>query len=283
MIKKALVVAMAVSLAILSGCSQKAVTLENGYENEINGQLTLNELKDQRPVAVVTGTGTDIDADIIYEYSINKETTNTALIKNWKDIKSSGDIKPITPTEEQIIAEWDALAVESGEPSTLPYIDTVKTDKLDGKSVQLAIKNQGFSETYNDYYSGPHFTFDGKSPEYDPLPENARDISTGLRSFSYDSQTGAYISDKTEYANIILQETVLLDKEEPVGYFNLCDSNRNAWLFRDGMAIPLTWTKLNDVSHTDYYDLEGKKAVLKPGKTYISLIPDRDWANIAIK
>ncbi len=47
----------------------------------------------------------------------------------------------------------------------------------------------------------------------------------------------------------------------------------DAWLFRDGVMVPCTWRRPQDGGLIQYYDAADKLVPLKPGQTWIELVP----------
>ena len=49
-----------------------------------------------------------------------------------------------------------------------------------------------------------------------------------------------------------------------------------------GQAIPISWEKDGEFGVTRYYDLEHNEIVLNQGKTWVCIIPTRDFDKIEI-
>ncbi len=65
--------------------------------------------------------------------------------------------------------------------------------------------------------------------------------------------------------------------------FHSIDYNRDGYYITNGKAIPITWSKEDELSPTKYYDMDGKEITLNTGRTYVALVPDDIWKNLEIK
>lgn len=256
---------------------------KTSYKSETTGMEIPNELSGQRPVAVLTEQD-NIEADILYEFASASGTSKLAVIKDWGDIQGMACAGEGFDTARQIIPEWNALFItdRAQEETEIPYIDTLDMDTADGSGISSLVGLENVSTEYNEYRINNGFEYDKKMPKSSGSV-SCKEVKAGDAVFTYDDKKKTYSSPSAgEFSNIILQDAIYLYMEEKP-YFNLCDTNRDAWLIRNGIAIPLTWTKLNDMSGTGFYDNDGNKASLAPGKTYIGIISDQDWGNIDLR
>ena len=66
-------------------------------------------------------------------------------------------------------------------------------------------------------------------------------------------------------------------------YFHSVDSNRDGYYITNGKAIPVTWSKIDDMNPTRYYDMDGNEIKINTGKTYVALVPEGDWGDLKIE
>ena len=164
------------------------------------------------------------------------------------------------------------------------------------------------SRTYNEYYNGgPHYQFvssdseindlsgapsvkdctrvelpfkhNGSKLEYDPASQRYMYSEYGMKHTdpgNNDEQLG--------FTNVLLQNARYV-KFDDNGYmmFHAIDYQRDGWFITQGKAIPITWSKEDEVSPTRYYDKDGNEIVLNTGKTYVALIPDDKWGGLAVE
>ena len=164
------------------------------------------------------------------------------------------------------------------------------------------------SRTYNEYYNGgPHYQFvssdseindlsgapsvkdctrvelpfkhNGSKLEYDPASQRYMYSEYGMKHTdpgNNDEQLG--------FTNVLLQNARYV-KFDDNGYmmFHAIDYQRDGWFITQGKAIPVTWSKEDEVSPTRYYDMDGNEIVLNTGKTYVALIPDDKWSGLTVE
>ncbi|MCR4924594.1 MAG: DUF3048 domain-containing protein [Lachnospiraceae bacterium] len=166
--------------------------------------------------------------------------------------------------------------------------------------------SKGYSKTYNDYYPGEHYEF---APDSDPTDlskdsksKDATHIQLPFKHnkpfFDYDEAEGVYKyseygsahvdpgndNKQLAFTNILLQNSRYV-KFDDNGYmmFHSIDFNRDGYYITGGKAIPITWSKDDELTPTKYYDMDGEMIKLNTGKTYVALIPDDIWSNLEIK
>ena len=116
-----------------AGASASTQAAANGeipagmYLSELTGEPISDELKNQRPVAVMVDNektallhyGTD-ESDIVYEMmnsTLNKRITRLmCIIKDWGKIEQLGSIRSTRPTNIILAAEYDAVLCHDGGP-----------------------------------------------------------------------------------------------------------------------------------------------------------------------
>ncbi|MCR5688427.1 MAG: DUF3048 domain-containing protein [Lachnospiraceae bacterium] len=181
------------------------------------------------------------------------------------------------------------------------YICTGDLDKnFDSKS--------NVSRTYNEYYNGgPHYQFVKSDSEINdlsgaPSVKDCTKIELPFKhngsKLEYDPATSRYMyseygqkhtdpgnnNEQLGFTNVLLQNTRYV-KFDDNGYmmFHAIDFQRDGWFITQGKAIPITWSKEDEVTPTRYYDKDGNEIVLNTGKTYVALIPDDKWGGLSVE
>ena len=158
------------------------------YFSELTGEPISEELKDQRPIAVMVDNektalphyGTS-EADVVYELMNSTQndriTRLMCLVKDWGEIEQLGSIRSTRPTNIMLAAEWNAVLCHDGGPY---YND------------------QYFSQPWAAHFSGTFSRINnGKSKEFTEYI-----VSGDLESnFSDYSGTAGYETTYNEYAN----------------------------------------------------------------------------------
>lgn len=163
---------------------------EGMYRSELTNELIDEELKDQRPIAVMVDNESIAlphyglsEADVVYEMmnsTMNGRITRfMVLVKDWENIKQLGSIRSVRPTNIILSAEWNAVLCHDGGPF---YIDEYLAEPSvnhfsgtfsrvnNGKSreyteyilpgdLEKNFKNSDVDREYNSYYEGEHFQF----------------------------------------------------------------------------------------------------------------------------
>ena len=73
-----------------------------------------------------------------------------------------------------------------------------------------------------------------------------------------------------------------LDKNGYMMYYPT-DSNREGYYITNGKGIKVTWTKVDDLNPTRYYDSDGNEIQINVGKTYIAYVSSDEWDSVVIK
>ncbi len=58
------------------------------------------------------------------------------------------------------------------------------------------------------------------------------------------------------------------------------DEKREGWYVTNGKAIKVTWSKLDDMNPTRYFDENGEEIKINVGKTYVAIMPSTDFGDI---
>lgn len=281
------------------------------------------------------------DADIVYELmnstANGRVTRLMAVLKDWQNIEQMGSIRSARPTNFMLAAEYDAILLHDGGPFYIDeYVARPYTNNLsggfarfsNGKATEFTeyitaqdyknpstgksfqgllgrIGKAGFGSDYNEYYTGPVFTF--SDVEIDlaayanasaaseialPFPHNSSRLSYREETGTYDySEYGAPHIDAldqsvTTFKNVILQscDFTLLDKNGYMIYDLLTSTTHDGYYITDGKAIPITWSKTEEAAPTSYINAEtGEALVLNTGKTYVALVPSDVWDQLSIQ
>ncbi|MBQ9306181.1 DUF3048 C-terminal domain-containing protein, partial [Butyrivibrio sp.] len=64
--------------------------------------------------------------------------------------------------------------------------------------------------------------------------------------------------------------------------YNCIDTNQPGLYATKGKITDIVWTKTTETEITRYYDENGNELTMNTGKTYIALIPDDTWDQLAI-
>lgn len=163
---------------------------EGFYRSELTNELISEELKDQRPIAVMVDNEKTAlphygltQADVVYELmnsTKNGEITRfMALVKDWDAIVQFGSVRSLRPTNILLANEWNAIICHDGGPfHNDPYLALPATDNISGYfgrvnngkprefteyvltgEIAKYTERLGIGTTYNEYYEGPHYVF----------------------------------------------------------------------------------------------------------------------------
>ena len=166
--------------------------------------------------------------------------------------------------------------------------------------------NKGYSRTYNDYYPGEHYQFASEKEPVDLSKDSKSIDATHIQLpyrhnkpyLDYDAESGTYLyseygqkhtdpgndNKQLAFKNLLLQNARYVEFDSN-GYmmFHSIDFNRDGYYITNGKAIPITWSKEDELTPTRYYDMNGDMITLNTGTTYVALIPDDIWSGLEIK
>lgn len=168
---------------------------EGMYFSELTGEPISEEIKNQRPIAVMVDNektalphyGTS-EADVVYELMNSTQndriTRLMCLVKDWGEIEQLGSIRSTRPTNIMLAAEWNAVLCHDGGPyyndqyfsqpwaahfsGTFSRINNGKSKEFTEYIVSGDLENNfsdysgtaGYETTYNEYANeGEHFNF----------------------------------------------------------------------------------------------------------------------------
>lgn len=163
---------------------------EGYYRSELTNEIISEELKDQRPIAVMVDNEKTAlphygltQADVVYELmnsTKNGEITRfMALVKDWDAIVQFGSVRSLRPTNILLANEWNAIICHDGGPfHNDAYLKLPATDNISGYfgrvnngkprefteyvltgEIAKYTERLGIGTTYNEYYEGPHYQF----------------------------------------------------------------------------------------------------------------------------
>ena len=169
---------------------EEIVVPEGFYRSELTNEIISEELKDQRPIAVMVDNESIAlphygltQADVVYELmnsTANDEITRfMCLVKDWDAIEQFGSVRSLRPTNILLANEWNAIICHDGGPyHNDAYLKLPATDNISGYFGRVNNgKPREFTEyiltgeiakysdrlnigtTYNEYYEGPHYQF----------------------------------------------------------------------------------------------------------------------------
>ncbi len=165
---------------------------EGCYLSELTGLPISNDLKDQRPIAVMVDCEKEslpnyeiAECDIVYELmnsTANDRVTRLMCVrKDWGNIQQMGNIRSTRPTNISLAGEYNAILVHDGGPVYIndfiakPYCNHLSAgfsrvelgradfyeEFIGAGELESRIKAAGFSSTYNTYapMRDTHFLF----------------------------------------------------------------------------------------------------------------------------
>lgn len=231
------------------------------YRNELSNQWTNEELKDQRPIAVMIDNEKTAlphyglsKADVVYEMTNSLAndgiTRLMALFKDYESIDQIGSIRSTRPTNLVIAPEWNAIVCHDGGPFYIddyiakPYVNNFSGtfSRVDnGKSREFTeyilpgdmeknFSNSNVSKTYNEYYKGePHFKFaEGNSINTMADNSSARDCTSVELPFKHNGSKLKFDVDSRQYMYSEYGEDAHIDpayNNEPLGFTNVIIQN----------------------------------------------------------
>ena len=164
------------------------VVPEGFYRSELTNEIISEELKDQRPIAVMVDNEKTAlphygltQADVVYELmnsTKNGEITRfMALVKDWDAIVQFGSVRSLRPTNILLANEWNAIICHDGGPfHNDAYLALPATDNISGYfgrvnngkprefteyvltgEIAKYTERLGIGTTYNEYYAPTFF------------------------------------------------------------------------------------------------------------------------------
>ncbi len=139
---------------------EEEVAPEGMYRSELTNEWISEDLKDQRPIAVMVDNEKTAlphygltQADIIYEMmnsTLNDHITRfMVLVKDYDSIKQLGSVRSVRPTNLMIAPEWNAIVCHDGGPFYINnYLNNAYVDHFSGTFSRV---NNGKSREFTEY------------------------------------------------------------------------------------------------------------------------------------
>ena len=169
-----------------------------------------------------------------------------------------------------------------------------------GPRLQQSIENLGYSQVFDTSYQG-HYLFarDGVTDLLADRPGvmAADTVKPGYTMnkayFQYDPEDGLY--HRYQYGGVhqgnegpitvknVIFQCCQMGHYATTEYLNInVHAAECGFFITGGQAIPISWEKDGEFGTTHYYDLEHNEIVLNQGKTWVCIIPTRDFDKIEI-
>ncbi len=179
------------------------------------------------------------------------------LEKNFKNTGYSSTYSDWAYSKETSFSREHYKFASHNTPNTLSEY----SDAVDCKKVSLPF-----------HHNNPYLEYDADSQTYKYFQYNQAEVDAGNG------------NKQIAFTNLLLQNARLeqLDDHGYMMYYP-SESNREGWFITQGKAVKVTWTKQNDLDATRYYDANGNEIKINVGKTYVALIPEKEWDNISME
>lgn len=153
-------------------------TREGMYRSELTNEWIDENLKDQRPIAVMVDNESFAlphygvnSADVVYELmnstANGRITRLMVLVKDWANIERLGSVRSTRPTNFMLAAEWNAILCHDGGPFyNDEYIARPYTNNLSGGFARFS---NGKATEYTEYITAESYTNANKGKTYPGL------------------------------------------------------------------------------------------------------------------
>ena len=212
---------------------EEEVAPEGMYRSELTNEWISEDLKDQRPLAVMVDNEKTAlphygltQADIVYEMmnsTKNAQITRfMVMVKDYDSIDQLGSIRSVRPTNFMIAPEWNAIVCHDGGPFYInsflqnPYVDHFSgtfsrvdngkprefTEYMLPGDMDKNFRNSSVDRNYNEYApTEPHFEFASESNPVDLSSEFGSKACTLVdlpfphneSELNYDEASGTYL------------------------------------------------------------------------------------------
>ena len=212
---------------------EEEVAPEGMYRSELTNEWISEDLKDQRPLAVMVDNEKTAlphygltQADIVYEMmnsTKNAQITRfMVMVKDYDSIDQLGSIRSVRPTNFMIAPEWNAIVCHDGGPFYInsflqnPYVDHFSgtfsrvdngkprefTEYMLPGDMDKNFRNSSVDRNYNEYApTEPHFEFASESNPVDLSSEFGNKACTLVdlpfphneSELNYDEASGTYL------------------------------------------------------------------------------------------
>ncbi len=212
---------------------EEEVAPEGMYRSELTNEWISEDLKDQRPLAVMVDNEKTAlphygltQADIVYEMMNSTKngqiTRFMVMVKDYDSIDQLGSIRSVRPTNFMIAPEWNAIVCHDGGPFYIntflenPYVDHFSgtfsrvdngkprefTEYMLPGDMDKNFNNSSVDRNYNEYApTEPHFQFASESNPVDLSEETGSTACTLVdlpfphngSELNYDEASGTYL------------------------------------------------------------------------------------------
>ncbi len=282
---------------------------EGMYASELTGLPVSEDIKDQRPIAVMIDNDKRAlphyglsEADIVYELmnstANNRITRLMAMYKDWGKIEKVGSIRSVRPTNILLAQEWDAVICHDGGPfyindylsrygihfsGTFSRVNNGKprefTEFILSGDLDKNFKNSSYSTTYDDReQSGDHFHFTQYGTEVD-LDGQDNVIAANNVKLPFANTTPESVS----FKNLFVLSCDFHQYDDN-GYliYNVIKEGGQGFYVTNGKAVPISYSKTSEGGITQYFGADGNPIEINNGKTYITYVPDDSWSKLTI-
>ena len=157
-----------------------------------------------------------------------------------------------------------------------------------GENLMNAAQKKKMETTVEDVDYGFHFTEEPMTTGAEATEITVWFYSNGKKTvMTYDETTGLYAMsqhgkpsvDGNDDSPICFRNVLVLEADSRVkdkkGHLEVqMTGSGKGWYARDGVLIPIEWSRESNRSHYVYTDLEGNPISFGVGKSYIAIIPD---------
>ena len=256
-------------------------------------------------------------AGVVYEAPVEGSMNRyMAIIEDYDDLERIGSVRSCRTYYTYFAREFDAIYAHFGQSTfAKPYL--VNVDNINGiegvgssavyrsgdrkaphnayasfEKIQAAIEKLGYSQEYDEEYQG-HYRFARSGEEI--VLENSLEAWKVVPGyimnkayFEYNEEDGLYYryqyggphkGDEGPIAvkNVIFQYCSV-GNYATTQYLNIdVHTPQYGYYITGGRAIPLSWEKDGQFGVTHYYNTEKEEITLNRGKTWICIIPTRDF------
>ncbi len=256
-------------------------------------------------------------AGVVYEAPVEGSMNRyMAIIEDYDDLERIGSVRSCRTYYTYFAREFDAIYAHFGQSTfAKPYL--VNVDNINGiegvgssafyrsgdrkaphnayasfEKIQAAIEKLGYSQEYDEEYQG-HYQFARSGEEI--VLENSLEAWKVVPGyimnkayFEYNEEDGLYYryqyggphkGDEGPIAvkNVIFQYCSV-GNYATTQYLNIdVHTPQYGYYITGGRAIPLSWEKDGQFGVTHYYNTEKEEITLNRGKTWICIIPTRDF------
>lgn len=204
---------------------------EGMYRSELTNEWIDEELKNQRPIAVMVDNEKTAlphygltEADVVYELMNSTKndriTRFMALVKDWDKIEQLGSIRSTRSTNVYLVGEWNAVLCHDGGPffaldlvkekdycdnfsGTFSRVNNGKarefTEYILPGDLEKNFNNKKYDVEYNEHYPGPHYTFSNKELELSDTDDAFDCKEIQLIPFKHNSSMLKYNEEKGTY------------------------------------------------------------------------------------